>query len=277
VVPYDQVYDYMHLEGRNTSPSQERSGYAGAGTVPIPNTEDLDNDAQSSYDRGYRESRELEEIFQRTYGGSGQERKGWKRTSQKPREIRSYHGGGDPKYTRPLVDSKEYLLVDGYNIIFGWPSLAELAKTSLSAARESLMDILCDYQGSRKMELILVFDAYKVEGNPGSTSRYHNIHVVYTKEAETADQYIEKVTHEIGRKHRVTVATSDGLEQVIILGQGASRMSAQGLYEEIQAAKKQVRQKIEEKKTGRLQNYLQNYLPEEMNDHDETNHISGGQ
>jgi predicted RNA-binding protein with PIN domain len=279
IVPYDQVYQYMHLEGRMQSQGQDRSGYAGAGTGMVQKPEAADSQEPGAYDRGYRESRELEEIFRRTYGGAGQERKGWKRRGgQKSRETRSYNGGGDPKYTQPPRDAREYLLVDGYNIIFGWPSLANLAKTSLSAARETLMDILCDYQGYRKMELILVFDAYKVEGNPGSTAKYHNIHVVYTREAETADQYIEKVTHEIGRRHRVTVATSDGLEQVIILGQGAARMSAQGLYQEIQAAKDQVRQEIDDKKTGRLHNYLQDYLPEEMNeDNDETNHIPGGQ
>ena len=117
-------------------------------------------------------------------------------------------------------------------------------------------------------------------GNSGSSQKYHNIHVVYTKEAETADQYIEKVTHEIGRKHKVMVATSDGLEQVIILGQGAVRMSAQGLWEEIQTANRQIRQELEEKKAGRMQHYLQDYLPKEMNEQNEyheTDHISGGQ
>lgn len=110
--------------------------------------------------------------------------------------------------------------MDGYNIIFAWEDLKELAASNIDGAREKLMDILCNYQGFKKCTLILVFDAYKVKGNPGSVETYHNIHVVYTKEAETADQYIEKTVHEIGRKYRVTVATSDQLEQVIILGQG---------------------------------------------------------
>ena len=113
----------------------------------------------------------------------------------------------------------EYLLVDGYNVIFAWEDLKELAKENIEAARNKLMDIMCNYQGYKKCTLILVFDAYKVEGSWLEIQKYHNIHVVYTKEAETADQYIEKTVHRIGRQYQVTVATSDGLEQVIIMGQ----------------------------------------------------------
>ena len=124
--------------------------------------------------------------------------------------------------------------------------LAELAGRNLEAARGLLMDLLCDYQGFRGDTLILVFDAYKVKGNPGEVTSYHNIHVVYTREAETADQYIEKVTHEMSRKnHRVRVATSDGLEQIIIMGAGAIRVSARELYEEIQAAEKEMRENFD--------------------------------
>lgn len=125
------------------------------------------------------------------------------------------------------------------------------------------MDILSNYQGYKKNTVILVFDAYKVEGNTGEVTRYHNIHVVYTKEAETADQYIEKTVHEIGRKYRVTVATSDALEQMIILGQGAQRMSAQGLKEEIQAANIEIRGSYLNKHS-RSKNYLFDYLPEDL-------------
>lgn len=106
------------------------------------------------------------------------------------------------------VATEEYLLVDGYNIIFAWEELNELAKTNVEAARTKLMDILCNYQGYKKVNLILVFDAYRVEGGQGSVQKYHNIYVVYTKEAETADQYIEKTVHAIGRKYQMTVATS---------------------------------------------------------------------
>ena len=135
----------------------------------------------------------------------------------------------------------EYLLVDGYNIIFAWDELNALAKESLDAARRKLMDILCNYQGYQKCVLILVFDAYRVPGSPGAIEQYHNIHVVYTKEAETADMFIERVTHEIGKSRRVRVATSDGMEQVIILGHGALRVSARMFHEEVQNVEKQIR------------------------------------
>jgi len=161
------------------------------------------------------------------------------------------------------VATEEYLLVDGYNIIFAWEELNELAKTNVEAARTKLMDILCNYQGYKKVNLILVFDAYRVEGGQGSVQKYHNIYVVYTKEAETADQYIEKTVHAIGRKYQVTVATSDGLEQVIILGQGGHRMSARDLKEEIF----QMEQEIRENYLGRTnspRNCLFNQLDEKM-------------
>ena len=133
---------------------------------------------------------------------------------------------------------KPLLLVDGYNIIFAWDDLNELAKYNIESARGKLMDILSNYQGYKKMTLILVFDAYKVKGNQGEVGMYHNIHVVYTKEAETADQYIEKFAHENGRKYTVMVATSDRLEQIIIRGQGCRLLSARELKDEIERTKK---------------------------------------
>lgn len=169
--------------------------------------------------------KELEEIFERTYGPirklgeeppAGRSVKGWKKSRRDPLEGYG-KSSSDYKQKKTPDGEKEYLLVDGYNIIFAWEDLKELAAVNIDGARERLMDILCNYQGFKKSTLILVFDAYKVKGNPGSVETYHNIHVVYTKEAETADQYIEKTVHEIGRKYRVTVATSDQLEQVIIL------------------------------------------------------------
>ena len=134
---------------------------------------------------------------------------------------------------RKRREKKEYLLVDGYNIIFAWDELKELAKVSIDGARGRLLDILCNYQGMRQCEVIAVFDAYRVKGHDTEMLDYHNIHVVYTKEAETADQYIERFSHENGRKYDVTVATSDGLEQVIILGQGCRLLSARELKEDI--------------------------------------------
>ena len=160
------------------------------------------------------------------------------------------------------TSGEEYLLVDGYNIIFAWDELRELSEIDLAAARGRLADILCNYQGYRKCTLILVFDAYKVEGNPGEVAKYHNIHIVYTKEAETADQYIEKTVRKISKHHSVTVATSDALEQVIILGQGARRMSAAGLKEEVELALREIRGEHLEK-GGILRTYLFDYLGED--------------
>lgn len=167
------------------------------------------------------------------------------------------------KEKEPLT---EYLLVDGYNIIFAWDDLKELAKENIEAARNKLMDILCNYQGFKKCVLILVFDAYKVEGYAMEIQKYHNIHVVYTKEAETADMYIEKVVHEIGRKYHVTVATSDGIEQVITLGQGGTLISAREFREEIEIVGEMIREECKVRtESGR--NYLFDHMDQELADH----------
>jgi len=136
----------------------------------------------------------------------------------------------------------EALLVDGYNIIFAWPDLQELARHSLEDARKSLVDILSNYHGFREGELILVFDAYRVQGSQGAREEIQGIHVVYTREAETADNYIEKTIREMNRKkeYRIRVATSDGLEQVIILGGGATRVSAREFREEVEATRVEI-------------------------------------
>ena len=145
----------------------------------------------------------------------------------------------------PLPEGPEYLLVDGYNIIFAWEELKELAREDLDSARARLIQLLCNYQGYRRCELILVFDAYKVKGSPGTVERHHGISVVYTKEAETADMYIEKVTHHLAKEHRVRVATSDGLEQIIILGHGAVRVSARQFREEVRQVEAAIREILE--------------------------------
>ena len=134
--------------------------------------------------------------------------------------------------------------MDGYNIIFAWDDLKKLASQNLDAARHTLMDILSNFQGFRQCTLILVFDAYRVEGGVSRVERYHNIYLVYTKEAETADMYIERTTYELGRHRRVRVATSDGLEQLIILGHGAMRVSANAFREEIEQAQIQIEEII---------------------------------
>lgn len=164
-----------------------------------------------------------------------------------------------------MKKSKDYLLVDGYNIIFAWKELSKLAEDNLEAAKSKLITYLCNYQGTKKMNLILVFDAYKVEGGKGSVTKEGGIYIVYTKEAETADQYIERTTHELKRNYNVTVATSDGLEQVIIMSQGALRMSARDLYIEINSNNKLIEEKINSHKPVK-NNMLINNLDKEAAD-----------
>ena len=154
-------------------------------------------------------------------------------------------------------------MVDGYNIIFAWDDLKELAKDNIEAARNKLMDVLCNYQGFKKCAVILVFDAYRVEGYTMEIQKYHNIHVVYTKEAETADQYIEKVVQQIGRKYNVTVATSDGVEQVVTLGQGGRLISAREFREEVEIVRRQIHEEAENHRESR-KNYLFDHMDKDM-------------
>ena len=220
-VPWDQVRSHMHVDsgwGKSTRPEQEAA---------VPQRRAM------AYRATLEEDAELLKIFERTYGPIKRDPLAAFRPVQK-RER--------PDFAAEQWEiAPEYLLVDGYNIIFAWDELNALSKESLDAARHKLMDILCNYQGFQKCVLILVFDAYRVPGSPGSIEQYHNIHVVYTKEAETADMFIERVTHEIGRNRRVRVATSDGMEQIIILGHGALRVSARMFHEEVQNVEKQIR------------------------------------
>lgn len=158
---------------------------------------------------------------------------------------------------------KEYLLVDGYNIIFAWPELKKQADENLEAARYRLADMLCNYQGYKNIGVILIFDGYKSKGNEGSIFRYHNIDIVYTREAQTADNFIELVTQEMGRRANIRVATSDGLEQVIILGKGAARMSARELKIEIEKTDKLIRRELEEHRNN-YGNSIMDNLPKDM-------------
>ncbi len=235
VVSWDKVEEYAHIDtGLELEKEEPKEEYH----VP----------AGKSFSQMRLDEKELEEIFARTYGPVKRERNAFAKTLR----AASYDSGSRGKKKEP---EKEYLLVDGYNIIFAWEDLNQLAKVNIEGARNKLMDILCNYQGYKKCTLILVFDAYKVEGNQGEVQKYHNIHVVYTREAETADQYIEKTVHEIGRKYQVTVATSDALEQVIILGQGAARMSAANLREEVELMNQEIREHYIEK-TKKSSTYL---------------------
>lgn len=249
------------LEADNAEALGSSRKSSGAATIrkATPRT-DVPAGPTSRYDRSNLTitNDELEEIFTRTYGSIKREKSGW----QKSRRV-DYSEAASAVSAKKQEVRDEYLLVDGYNIIFSWEELNELAKVNVESARTKLMDILSNYQGYKKMNLILVFDAYRVEGGQGSVQKYHNIYVVYTKEAETADQYIEKTVHAIGRKYNVTVATSDALEQVIILGQGGRRMSAHDLEEEITAMRREIREQYTEK-SGNTKNYLFDHLDEEM-------------
>lgn len=237
VVPWYQVEQYMHLE------------------TQTPETEETDPEMVPSWTppgRGdssdsYADEKELQAIFERTFGPvKSRLPQEYKRVVSAPSEYRP------KRKNKPAGD--EYLLVDGYNMIFAWEDLRSLAQENIHAAQDRLKDILANYQGLRQCTVILVFDAYKVEGHKEEIFQYHNIYVVFTKEAETADQYIEKTVHRIGRNNRVTVATSDGLEQIIILGQGAVRMSARGLLEEIRSSEEEMRNEWREKR--RSSNHL---------------------
>lgn len=182
----------------------------------------------------YAADKELQEIFERTYGKVA-------RRAFEPAKKPARTSLADHYDVTIHSEDTEYLLVDGYNIIFAWDELQRLAAQDIAAARGALIDILANYQGFRKCRVIVVFDAYKVKGNPGSVQTVHGIKVVYTKEAETADTYIERATYELRRERRVRVATSDGPEQVIILGHGALRVSARAFHAEVEAAEGQIR------------------------------------
>lgn len=227
VVNWNQVEEYMHTESMEKSHKKEE---------PVP----------AYVAPPVIDEEELNAIFERTYGSIKRERKSYDTT-------RVVHSSSQkPIKTKKQDDVEEYLLVDGYNIIFAWEDLNELSKVNIEGARGKLMDILCNYQGYKKNTIILVFDGYKVPGNPGEVIKYHNIYVIYTKEAETADQFIEKAVPEIAKKHRVSVATSDGLEQMIILGQGAHRISARDLLEEIKITNQQMKEEyIQETKEAK--------------------------
>ena len=225
VVPWEQVRSHMHVD----------SGWGK--TAKTEEAVQARPRRMAAYRATLEEDAELLKIFEQTYGPIKRDPLAAFRPTQK-RERPDFNA-------EQWEIQPEYLLVDGYNIIFAWDELNALSKESLEAARHRLMDILCNYQGFKKCVLILVFDAYRVPGSPGSIEQYHNIHVVYTREAETADMFIERVTHEIGKGRRVRVATSDGMEQVIILGHGALRVSARMFHEEVQEAEKEIRRYLQ--------------------------------
>jgi len=254
-VPWDEVRNYMHLEAVYKDLYIEEGRAEGTEEEYSYITESQEKAVQAvTYNGTLEEDKELEAIFERTFGSVTKKLKsdttgnfGYEaRNKRKKKEPDREYLENLARYKKnKYKDIKQYLLVDGYNIIFSWEELNELSKVSLDSARSRLMDILCNYQGYKQCILILVFDAYKVKGNPGEVIKYHNINVVYTKETETADMYIERVTHEIGRKHNVTVATSDALEQMIVAGEGAKRMSAREFWEEVERISGRIKEIIE--------------------------------
>ena len=264
VVPWDQVEEYMHIEnaydrGEKVEETYQPVVQRYTGSRIELTREELDAIYVPTPDPVKKKQSRGAVTVRASSGEKNPE--GYRADRQSPQEaedrrIRERWARQGKKKT----DGQEYLLVDGYNIIFAWEELKELADADVAGARGRLMDILCNYQGYRKCTLILVFDAYKVEGNPGEVMKYHNIYVVYTREAETADQYIEKTVRKMARHHEVTVATSDALEQVIILGHGAHRLSAGGLKEEVELALKELRGK--HLRQSSVRNYLFDYLQE---------------
>ena len=221
VVKWNEVPEHMHL------PS-------------ILDTDDSDNEeamqqkARKFIERAVSDE-ELMEIFERTYG---KPKTAPHRAFQKTKAV----SFDDKKVRLPEYSGPDYLLVDGYNIIFAWDELKKIAEENLDAARSELINMMCSYQGFSGDELILVFDAYRVKGKHREVGKYHNINIVYTRESETADSYIERTSHELSKKHRVRVATSDGAEQMIILGNGAMRISAAEFQKRYQAAQKAIRE-----------------------------------
>ncbi|MDD2980823.1 MAG: TetM/TetW/TetO/TetS family tetracycline resistance ribosomal protection protein [Hespellia sp.] len=258
VVPWDEVEDYMHLEGldqRETSQEMDLE--------KIPERSVLPRSRGSNIQLTQKE---LDELYSPTILRNRQK-------SYKPKETVRFKEGTRVE-ERPSVAAEyrkkkaeplpEYLLVDGYNIIFSWEELKSLAEVNLDGARLKLQDMLCNYQGYKKCRLIVVFDAYKVPGHQVTVMDYHNIQVVFTKEAETADQYIEKAAHEMGHKYKVTVATSDGLEQIIIRSKGCFLLSSKDLEEDMRQVSTEIRQDYLEKRQPGARNYPFENLAEKI-------------
>ena len=228
-VKWDQVPQHAHVSYEPPAPQAE------------PELPAVSQQQVRRYCSRLAEDQELLKIFERTYGPI---RRDLRYAMEKPPEAQT---ATTKQLAVPAVpEGPEYLLVDGYNVIFAWENLKALAQESLDLARSQLIHLLCNYQGFRQCAVILVFDAYKVKGNPGSVEQVHNIHVVYTKEAETADSYIEKATHDLGKRHRVRVVTSDYQEQIIILGNGALRISALEFQEEYKRVEQAIQAYLQE-------------------------------
>lgn len=266
-VNWEEVEDYAHLKVEMPEWDYEAGMWAAESgkTASMGDAGGSLNGMEETIEEMYEEewigTEEIDSILERTFYAN-------KKSQPRPKNgvVRRTKKEYVPPVTRtytPPVSKEEYLLVDGYNIIFAWEDLKELAEVNIDSAREKLMDVMCNYQGIRNCNLIVVFDAYRVKGHVTEILDYHNIHVVYTKEAETADQFIEKFAHENGRKYNVTIATSDRLEQIIIRGQNCHLLSARDLEWEVKNASEQIRKEYLEQTTEKI-NLLKDKLPEKI-------------
>ena len=241
LVKWDEVPARAHV----SSGLERRLGAApAAGQTQEEDEANVRRRRASAYCGTLEQDKELLAIFERTYGKI--KRRGGVDDAKKAARAALHTAPAASVPAAPVPAGPDYLLVDGYNVIFAWDALRRLADGSLDAARRRLMDILCNYAGYKRCVPILVFDAYKVRGGAREVEKYHNLYVVYTREAETADMYIERATHELAREHRTRVVSSDGAEQIIVMGHGALRVSARAFEEEVNAVEKEIREFLEE-------------------------------
>ncbi len=293
VVSYDKVEDFIQINSYEAASEGEIINTPINGHINIgSNLKEYKGGSLNSYDKANDYGildRELEAIFERTYGKQKSRKYNQENTdyitNNYADNLKSNNSVGagnsfgnrfidnkynnrnnERKYGKENVKTEEYLLVDGYNVIFAWEELSELAKMNIDAARDKLMDILCNYQGIKKCRLMVVFDAYKVQGNTGSMNRYHNIYVVYTKESQTADAYIEKFAHDNAKKYKITVATSDGMEQIIIRGAGCLLLSSRELKKEIENSLQAAKEEFCAKRSGG-KSYLFDSLDKEFREY----------
>ena len=241
LVKWDEVPARAHV----SSGLERRLGTApAAGQTQEEDEANARRRRASAYCGTLEQDKELLAIFERTYGKI--KRRGGVDDAKKAARAALHTAPAASVPAAPVPAGPDYLLVDGYNVIFAWDALRRLADGSLDAARRRLMDILCNYAGYKRCVPILVFDAYKVRGGAREVEKYHNLYVVYTREAETADMYIERATHELAREHRTRVVSSDGAEQIIVMGHGALRVSARAFEEEVNAVEKEIREFLEQ-------------------------------
>ena len=241
LVKWDEVPARAHV----SSGLERRLGAApAAGQTQEEDEANARRRRASAYCGTLEQDKELLAIFERTYGKI--KRRGGVDDAKKAARAALHTAPAASVPAAPVPAGPDYLLVDGYNVIFAWDALRRLADGSLDAARRRLMDILCNYAGYKRCVPILVFDAYKVRGGAREVEKYHNLYVVYTREAETADMYIERATHELAREHRTRVVSSDGAEQIIVMGHGALRVSARAFEEEVNAVEKEIREFLEQ-------------------------------